>query len=262
MAIEMTASHVRTMTEGEILERFGHQLEIEWQRRDVPERHKTMRAALGWSWGLLTEDERSVLAQVSVFAGGFFAEAAEAVCRSITPRGRLGVQPILEQLAAKSWLVTQEVKGRTRYRFLEVVREYAYEKLVESKGRMRPQAVRHRHAWYFLSLARKGRDETQRQALEEVERDNLRLARAWAQAERTAKIFGAMHFVWAVLSVVSIVAFISFIFFIAKRLPPTGSSANTPSALAQAGLMSTSGRDRTIKLWQVSDGKLLRSQRI
>src|SRR5581483_6183743 len=143
---------------------------------------RTLRATLEWSHGLLSEDERTLFARLSVFAGGWTLEAAEAVC------GEHGLD-VFETLAA---LVDENLvrplrrpAGEPRFRMLETIREYASERL-EASGEA--ETLRRRHCEYVLAQAEAGAaawhaggdlQETIFRVLTE-ERDNLRAALEWA----------------------------------------------------------------------------------
>src|SRR5262249_29161450 len=112
-------------------------------------RHQTLRATMDWSYALLTPEEQALLRRLSVFAGGFSLEAAEAVCFAETEDEVLG---LLASLVDKSLVVYEadSRNGRGRYRLLETVGQYAREKLGEQGEE---EALRRRHRDYFLSLA-------------------------------------------------------------------------------------------------------------
>jgi len=159
-------------------------------------RHQTLRASIDWSYELLSEVEQIMLGRLSVFAGGWTLEAAEAVVsdqlsvnsqslptvhRSLITED---VLDLLTHLANKSLVVVEREQGaETRYRLLETIRQYAREKLVEAGG---GEAVRGRHLAYFLKLA--GQTEPELTGPNQVawlkrlddELDNLRVALAWA----------------------------------------------------------------------------------
>jgi DNA-binding CsgD family transcriptional regulator len=162
-----------------------------------------MRATIRWSYGLLSEGEREMFGRLSVFAGGFTLEAAEAVCRGGTI-GESEVLQLLSGLANKS-LVEADTEGRVRYRLLEPVRQYAREMLEEGTG---ATAVRDRHAAFFLALAEKAEPQLKGpgqvewlQRLEE-ENDNLRAAMAWllekSEVETAVRLAFAQWVFWMI----------------------------------------------------------------
>ena len=130
LALELAAARARVLEPAALLPRLDRALSTAWSR-DLPERQRTMRAALDWSHELLSKPERVLFRRLSVFAGGFTLESAEKVCAF----GEIGQEEIFELLArlAEQSLVTvgPDADG-TRYGMLEPVRQYALERLEES----------------------------------------------------------------------------------------------------------------------------------
>jgi predicted ATPase len=151
LAIELAAAKVRALTPATISERLAQSLPLLTAgSRDVPERHRTMTAAIDWSVGLLPEVERSVLEDLGVFATRFSLDAVEAVSA-----GRLWEGQGLDALAAlvDASLVKQtEVGGRATFSLLTIVREYALARLI---ARGEADAMRIAHADYYADLVRK-----------------------------------------------------------------------------------------------------------
>lgn len=139
LAIQLAATWVRSLSLREIADELKADLDfLSTSQRDLPERHRSMRAAFDYSWNLLSEDEKSSFARLSVFRGGFTREAAKAVA---------GVSlPVLSSLVDKS-LVQHEMTGR--YQMHELVRQYAAEKLADQPGE--PERVAESHAAYFAN---------------------------------------------------------------------------------------------------------------
>ena len=137
------------MTPAELLQGLDHRFEtLAGGRRRAIERHQTLRAAIDWSYDLLSEPEQRLLARLSVFAGGCTRESAEAVCGGDpieTPR----VFRLLTGLVERSLVVAERDGTDTRYRLLEMIREYAEERLSEVGETM---AVRRRHAEHYVDL--------------------------------------------------------------------------------------------------------------
>ena len=119
--------------------------------RTAPTRQQTLRATLDWSHGLLSTPEQAVFRRLAVFAGGWSLEAAEAVCADPAIPSA-DVLELLSHLVDKSLVVVtaDERDGRSRYRLLEPIRQYAREQLVAS-GEL--DLVRQRHATFFLAFA-------------------------------------------------------------------------------------------------------------
>ncbi len=180
LAIELTAARIKLVSAVELLERLDVRLPLlVGGARDLPERQRTMRATIAWSYDLLGEDERRLFADLAVFIGGCTLDAAEEVCRAD--------MDIMGSLVDKSLLRTEaRPRGTTRYLSLETIREYAQERLTE--GPETGELLR-RHATYFLELARgapsglKGRDQDAWLERLESEHDNLRGALRWALNE-------------------------------------------------------------------------------
>jgi predicted ATPase/DNA-binding CsgD family transcriptional regulator len=146
LAIELAAARLKLFTPGELTFRLRHRMKVlTGGARDIPERHRTLRAALTWSHDLLSADERALFRRLSVFVGGWTLEAAEAVCAD-------GDRDIVETMAS---LVDKSLVRRTRrgdlaeFTMLESLREFAAERLAEHGE---ADATRDRHARYFAGL--------------------------------------------------------------------------------------------------------------
>lgn len=142
LALELAAARIRVLPPEGMLRRVGQRLRLlSGGARDLPDRHRSMRATLDWSARLLEPDEARLFAQLSVFSGGWTVEAAEAVCD-------VGgdVLELVAQLVDKSLVAT----GGDRMSMLETVREYAAELLLEQGG---AGTVQGRHARYYADLA-------------------------------------------------------------------------------------------------------------
>ena len=183
LALELAAAKAKVLDPKMLLSRLDRALSTSGGR-DLPDRQRTMRATLDWSHDLLSESERELFRRLSVFAGGFTLEAAEAVGTA----GSVGVEEVLDHLGTlveQSLVVVQPPKagGETRYGMLEPVRQYALEKLEESGE---AGMVGHSHAAFFLALAERAYPEVlgERQVewLERLEQEygNLRAAMSWA----------------------------------------------------------------------------------
>ena len=131
LAIELAAARVAVLSPAAILARMGDRFRLlASHRRDLPARQRTLRGALDWSWDLLGEPERRVLAQCSVFRGGFAYDAVEAVADAgpDAPWTADLVQALLDKSLIRSE-EPEELPGTTRMRLLESVRVWAGEKL-------------------------------------------------------------------------------------------------------------------------------------
>jgi non-specific serine/threonine protein kinase len=157
---------------------------------------------MDWSFGLLSAHERAVFRRLSVFAGSFSLEAAEAICAS-EPEDAYDVLDVLSSLIDKSLVVMEPRRGEARYRLLETIRQYGQDKLREAAE---PAAVRRRHRDWYALLATQAESETvearQKSVFDrlEAEHENLRAALAWSleqqEAETAAKIGTAISRFW------------------------------------------------------------------
>lgn len=183
LAIELAAARVEVLAAGQIARRLDDRFGLlTGGRRTALPRHQTLRAAVEWSYALLSEPERRLFARLAVFRGGWTVEAAEAVCAcELLPRA--GILDLLRRLVDKSLLITREANGEMRYSRLETIREYAEEKLRET-GEL--EHVRRRHLAYCLEYAERGNQELHGpHSLEwawrmDLEQDNLRAALEYA----------------------------------------------------------------------------------
>jgi len=144
LAIELAAARVKVLTPQQILERLEHRLEfLTGGARDVPERQRTLRATIEWSYELLDERERLLFARLAVFAGTFDLEAAERVCECDLDT--------LASLVDKS-LLRQTADGR--FFMLDTIGEFAQECL---RALDEERTLRDGHAAYFAALAETAR---------------------------------------------------------------------------------------------------------
>jgi predicted ATPase/class 3 adenylate cyclase/DNA-binding CsgD family transcriptional regulator len=183
LAIELAAARVRALSLAEILDSLHDRFRLlTGGARTAVRRQQTLRASVDWSHALLTEPERVLFRRLAAFLGGFDLDAAQAVAGG----GDVQRYQVLDQLSLlvdKSLVVTDDSRGRTRYRLLETVRQYALEKLGESGE---ADAVRSRHRDYYTSLAAgvdapAGTDYERRLEQAETEIENLRAAFGWSR---------------------------------------------------------------------------------
>jgi predicted ATPase/class 3 adenylate cyclase len=180
LGIELAAGWVDVLSladiASEIADQVGRGLDfLETEVRDVPQRHRSMRAVIDGSWERLSETEREVFPQLSVFRAGFTRQAAQAVAPTASLR-------LLARLANKSLLQYDRIENR--YTLHEMLRQYAAEKLAT-----RPEGdadVQMRHSAYYCAALQKWETDLkgprQFQALAEIKADieNLRTAWRWA----------------------------------------------------------------------------------
>ncbi|MFF0293421.1 BTAD domain-containing putative transcriptional regulator [Kitasatospora sp. NPDC004614] len=156
LALELAAARLRALTPDRIAARLHDRLRLlDRGPRTAPDRHRTLRAVIDWSWDLLDPDERVLLRRLSVFAAGAVLRDAHTVCAAHWPTGPdpdpTAVEDLLTALADKSLLVSAGSEtGPPRYRLLETVRAYAAERLAEAGEHDRTAAA---HLRCFLDLA-------------------------------------------------------------------------------------------------------------
>ena len=183
LALELAAARTKLLTPQGMLKRMEKRLQLlTGGSRDVPERQRTLRDALDWDYELLSGEEQVLFRSLSVFAGGFTFDSAEAVVNG----GDLYIDVFegIDSLATKSLLRRESTEAQElRFGTLKTIREYAFERL-EASGDA--PDVQERHARHFLDLATQleehitGPAQTQWLERLEHEHDNLRSALAWA----------------------------------------------------------------------------------
>lgn len=149
LAIELAAARVKALPPDQIAARLDDRFRLltGGSRMALP-RHRTLKAAMDWSFDLLTDAERALLVRLSVFAGTFGLGAAEAICTGEVVRPG-EVLDLLSRLIDRSLVVSEEGATEARYRLLETIRQYAQERLVEDDP---TGAFRARHRAYTLEL--------------------------------------------------------------------------------------------------------------
>ncbi len=132
LAVELAAARVRVMSVAEIARRLDDRFSLlRGAARDAPERHRTLHAVIDWSWNLLAPDGRAAMRALSVFPGGFTADAAW----NLLGADEDAALEILEQLAGQSLLQAADAGSGTRFRMLETVREYSAARCAEAGER-------------------------------------------------------------------------------------------------------------------------------
>jgi tetratricopeptide (TPR) repeat protein len=148
LALELAAGRERVLPAAQLVARLERRFEVlASSQRDVPERHRTLSAAIDWSYEALDEEGRRVFARLSVFRGGFSLEEAEAVCRS--PQ----TVEAISRMCDVSLVEAHEAGEERRFRMLETIREFADGRL-EADER---EAAERLHADAFLALAERAR---------------------------------------------------------------------------------------------------------
>ncbi|MEO8229508.1 MAG: adenylate/guanylate cyclase domain-containing protein [Chloroflexota bacterium] len=183
LPIELAAVRVRVLTPDAILTRLEHQFELlASAARDVPERQRTLRGAIAWSYDLLDEPSQHLLDRLGCFSGGCNLETAELVCGPADELGR-DVFDGIADLADQSLIRRSEAGGEIRFSMPDTIRAFAVERL---EGRGEAEPTRRRHAEAFLALARTAATrlsgDDQREWVERLERehDNFRAVLDWA----------------------------------------------------------------------------------
>ena len=179
LALELAAARVGAMRVEQVAERLHDRFALLTRgSRTALQRHQTLRSLIDWSHGLLSEPERALLRRLSLFAGGWSLEAAESVCSDGSMRSD-DVLDLLTHLVEKSLVVLDTQSAEPRYRLLETIRQYGFEKLTHA-GEL--DVTRGRHLGYFADLADLIRPMLTRQeqlrwhARAETELDNFRVA--------------------------------------------------------------------------------------
>jgi predicted ATPase/DNA-binding CsgD family transcriptional regulator len=203
LATELAAARVKSLSLEQIIARLdnAYHLLTSGSRTALP-RQQTLRAAMDWSYDLLTEQERSVFRRLAVFTGGFTLEAAEAICSSEDVASE-EVFDILSRLLEKSLVQGRERNTRMVYHLLETIRQYSRDRLKQA-GEMPLVYARHRD-WYVSFAERVGPETIGPQQAEwfrylELEYDNIRSALEWSlvqgDAEFAARIGAAIWHFW------------------------------------------------------------------
>ena len=188
LALELAAARLGSLSVSEINARLDQRfLLLTTGNRTALPRHQTLRALIDWSYGLLSSEEQTVFDRLSVFAGGWTLDAAEAVARG----GEVADWQVLDLVAAlvgKSLVQAEVIHGSTRYRLLETIRHYAAERLALQAGSdLQDAHVAHRD--HYLSLVEtaaaglRGPDEHRWLDRIEAEFDNIRAALAFSIAD-------------------------------------------------------------------------------
>src|SRR5215208_1664094 len=205
LAIELAAARIKVLSPQALLEKLDNRLAIlSTERRDVPERLRTMRNAIAWSYDLLSPVEQLLFRRLSVFAGGCSLAAAAAVASdAASPIDPLeGISSLVDKSLLKQ---VDEVAGESRFAMLETIREYGLEQLAASGE---DDATRRRFAAWSLSLAEPGftgffgPEHRQQLARLDADHDNLRAVLGWAidrgEAEIAQRLVFALSRFWYV----------------------------------------------------------------
>ena len=201
LAIELAASRLVVLSAADLLDRLQDRFRLlRGGRRAGADRQRTLEAAFAWSYDLLPNPERQLFRRLATFHGGAFLGAIEATAAEVERRD---VLPLLAELVMKSLLVAEpERAAKVRYRMLETLRQYAWERLSEA-GELDETLAE--HAAYFVRLAEEGygeRDGPQQMGwLEQlhVEQENLRSALEFLierEPRLALQLAGALGWFW------------------------------------------------------------------
>jgi predicted ATPase/DNA-binding CsgD family transcriptional regulator len=210
LAIELAAARTRAFSVREIAERLDDRFRLlSGGPRTVAPRHQTLEATLDWSYDLLPASEQQVLRRLTVFAGGWTLEAAEAVCAGVVAPA--DVLPTLANLVDKSLVVVEPSAQETRYRYLETIRTYAQLKVEQANE---VDQSRDQHLYFFVDWAEAGA--VQLAGSEQplwitrfaTEHDNIRAAFEWSmigktRAEKGLRLAAACGHFWRLRSLFS-----------------------------------------------------------
>jgi predicted ATPase/class 3 adenylate cyclase len=203
LAIELAATRVKVLTPAQILPRLERRLSLlTGGARTLPDRQRTLRGAIAWSDDLLGDAERRLFARLSVFAGGWTLESAEAVCdpQDLGLDALDGLASLVDQSLV---LATGTTAGQARFSMLETIREFGQERLAAT-GDL--ELVRRRHAEHFLDLTvaaephLTGADQGEWLDRCDTEHANIRAALRWAveagEADGAQEAAGALWRFW------------------------------------------------------------------
>lgn len=212
LAIELAAARVKLLSPSSILTRLVDRLTLlERGGRDVPARLRSMRDAIGWSYDLLSDDERALFRRLAVFAGGCTVDSAMAVLRTLDPADATSESTLLDAIGSlmeKSLLTLDYQRGgESRFRMLETVRAFGIEQL-EAHGE--GVAVRNAHAAWLQHVSRNSFEEqygplhAKWTVFLDTEIENFRSALGWSidrgDADGSARLILALTRYWEVRS--------------------------------------------------------------
>jgi len=202
LAIELAAARAKALTVEQIAVRLDDRFRfLTGGSRTALPRQRTLRATMDWSHDLLSERERGLLRRLSVFAGGWTLEAAEAVCSGDGVEAA-EILDVLTQLVDKSLVIVDTQHGDARYRLLETVRQYGRDRLLESGE---AAEVQKRHRDWYLRLAEDaeprldGADQAVWLNRLDRDHDNFRAALEWSiedVPETGLRLAGALGEFW------------------------------------------------------------------
>jgi predicted ATPase len=202
LALELAAARLRVLSSEQVAERLDDRFRLlTGGARTALPRHRTLRAAIDWSWDMLGPGERAVLRRLAVCAGTFNLEAAEAVAADDDEVAAADMLDLISDLVDKSLVAVEPGPGEARYRLSETVRHYAADRLAEAGEAV---ASRDRHRDFFVGLGRRESLPYSRSASWwgrlAADRDNFRAALEWCFASgdtlSALRLAGAVGDLW------------------------------------------------------------------
>lgn len=207
LAIELAASRIKLLSADALLQRLDQRLSLlSAQERNVPDRQRTLRRTIEWSYDLLTDAERRLFGRLAVFVGGADLDAIEAVAN---PAAELGLDTLdgVGSLVDKNLVRRVDAAGRDqdepRFGMLETIREYGLERLSASGEE---SVIRRRHAEHWIAVAAAaseasfGAEQFARVRRLEPDHENFRSALAWVLETRDAelglRLGAALRYFW------------------------------------------------------------------
>ena len=178
LALELAAAQTPAFSTEQLLDNIGTRLDLRHELRDAEPRQRTLRETIGWSYRLLSTDEQRLLRRLSVFVGGFTADAAERICEATTRD--------LRSFVDKSLVRRTRSGGTARFLMLELVREFA----TEQASDVETEEVAERHAVHFAAMTERMWEGVERPepAAVDAEVPNLQAALRWASERHRADL--------------------------------------------------------------------------
>lgn len=204
LAIELAAARIRILSPESIFERLGDRMQLlSGGGRDLPDRHRTMRDMIAWSYDLLTEEEQKLFRRLAIFSGTFTIDAADNICGNDGDTFGSNILDLVASLSEQS-LITERTAplGEIRFRMLGVVRDHALE-LLKATGEF--DRLSEAHAAFYSRAVEEAEPKIQTASpgeifqLFEIEHDNIRSALSWSLVKlpaRAIRIAVAMRNFW------------------------------------------------------------------
>ena len=201
LAIELAASRVKVLAPELIVSKLDDRFRLlTGGSRTALERHKTLQAAIDWSYDLLSDKEKNIFHRLSVFVNGFDLEAYEHICKNKSSENE-DLMDLLTSLIEKSLVITKSLEnGAYRYQLLETIRHYAKEKLLESGN---SDSIRESHYQYYFKLCEQAYKENTCKFdywLDklELEHENIIAALEWVRhdIEKRLQLAGVLGWFW------------------------------------------------------------------